>query len=99
MAAFAAEYPQPSGKVKRLLRNVNADSACSACFAALVRALHQADEEGLRIRGPISIGQGYRDKTPEGLGVGRCCQGAERNVYGCPPTASAILQQLRDEAE
>ena len=45
--------------MKRLLRNVNADSACSACFAALVRALHQADEEGLRIMGPISIGQGY----------------------------------------
>ena len=97
--ANAAEYPQPSGKVKRLLGSVRADSACSACFAALVRALHQADEEGLRIRGPISIGQGYREKAPEGLGVGRCCQGAERNVYGCPPTATAILQQLRDEAE
>ena len=98
-AAFAAEYPQPSGKVKRLLRNVYADSACSACFGALIRALHQAEEEGLSIRDPISIGQGFRGKTPAGLGVGRCCQGAERCAMGCPPTASAILRQLRDEAE
>ena len=96
--AFAADDPQPSGKVKRLIRNVHADSACSACFAALVRALHQADEEGLKIHGQISIGQGFRDKSPEGLGIGRCCQGAQRCVMGCPPTASAILQALRDEA-
>ena len=95
--AFAAEYPQPSGKVKRLIRNVRADSACSACFAALVRALYQAEEEGIRIPEEIHIGQGNQGETLKGLGIGRCCQGAERCVMGCPPTASVILEELRHE--
>ena len=95
--AFAADYPQPSGKVKRLIRNVQADSACSACFAALVRALHKAEEEGIRINAPIHIGQGHRGKTFEGLGIGKCCAGADRCVMGCPPTASAIVEQFKKE--
>jgi len=95
--ASAADYPQPSGKVQRLIRNVHADSACSACFAALVRALYQAEEEGLAIPDKIFIGQGNQGKTLDGLGVGRCCKGAERCVVGCPPTASAILKQLKGE--
>ncbi len=94
--AFAATYPQPSGKVQRLIRNVHADSACSACFAALVRALYQAEEEGLRIPDKIFIGQGNQEQILEGLGIGRCCRGAETCVVGCPPTASAILEQIRD---
>ena len=96
-AAFAAAYPQPSGKVKRLIRNVHADSACSACFAALVRALYQAEEEGIAVPDKIFIGQGNQGKTLNGFGVGRCCQGAEQCAAGCPPTASAILQQFRED--
>ena len=92
--AFASEYPQPSGKVRRLIRNVHADSACSACFAALVRALYKAEEEGVRPKGRICIGQGYRGKTIDGLGIGSCCRGAGRCVEGCPPTASSIVQDL-----
>ncbi len=104
-AADAREYPQPSGKVQRLTRNVHADSACSACFGSLVRALHIADEEGLTGKGRtnqdgtreggIYIGQGYQGKTMNGLGIGKCCAGADRCVKGCPPTASAILEELK----
>jgi hypothetical protein len=93
--AAAREYPQPSGKVQKLTRNVHADSACSACFGTLVRALHIADEEGIRSKGKIYIGQGYQGKTMDGLGIGKCCAGAQRCVKGCPPTASAILDELR----
>lgn len=93
--AASSEYPQPSGKVKKLTRNVRADSACSACFAALVRALYIAEEESIPCKSTIHIGQGYRGKTIDGLGIGRCCAGAERCVRGCPPTASAILRQLK----
>ena len=92
--AFAAGYPQHSGKVKRLIHGVNADSACSACFAALVRALYKADDEGIRVREQIYIGQGYQGQKLAGLGIGKCCKGAERCVMGCPPTASAIVQEL-----
>ena len=93
----AQDYPQPSGKVRKLTRNVHADSACSSCFASLVRALYIADEEGISIEDDIYIGQGYQGREIHGIGIGRCCQGADRAVPGCPPTASRILEQLESD--
>ena len=52
----AADYPAPSGAVAALTRTVQARSACSACYASLVRALHTSGVQGL----PIAIGQGWR---------------------------------------
>ncbi|MCR5832179.1 MAG: DUF362 domain-containing protein [Lachnospiraceae bacterium] len=89
------EYPPASGIVKKLVQNVNADSACSACYAALVRALYIADKEGAPIKDRICIGQGFRDRKPDGIGIGRCCKNADICVMGCPPTPDAILKQLR----
>ena len=89
------EYPPASGLVKRLTGNVSADSACSACFAALVRALYIADREGCHVKEKIFIGQGYRDTKIDGIGIGRCCSGADVCVMGCPPTAEAILDRIR----
>ncbi|MBQ3447573.1 MAG: DUF362 domain-containing protein [Synergistaceae bacterium] len=89
----AGSYPRPSGRVAHLTRNVHEDSACSACYAALVRALH-TDSSG---RGQeIYIGQGWRGKKiPDGaLGIGRCCSGAGRNVKGCPPDARTIAEMF-----
>ncbi len=88
----AAACPRPGGVVARLTRSVREDKACSACFAALVRALHRAGPPGL----PVYIGQGWQGKTMKGLGVGRCCRGAARCVTGCPPTAEAISEALAD---
>ena len=85
-------YTNPSGLVKRLTKNVQADSECSACYAALVRALYLADEEGISVPKKIVIGQGFRGKKSDGLGIGNCCQGASRFVKGCPPTAGEILK-------
>ncbi len=87
-------YPPVSGIVKNLVRNVSADSACSACYAALVRALYIADKEGAPIKDRICIGQAFRDKKPDGIGIGRCCSKADKCVMGCPPTPDAILKQL-----
>ncbi len=83
-------YPPASGKVKALTKNVKSDSACSACFAALVRALYIADKEGIFVGDDIYIGQGYRNKKLNGIGIGRCCSNADRCVMGCPPTPDAI---------
>ena len=84
-------YGQPQGTVARLTRHVHEREACSACFAALVRALYVSrrgsDKE-------IYIGQGWRGKAPDGLGIGSCCRGASDNVPGCPPTAEAIARML-----
>jgi len=85
----AGEYPKPSGTVARLTRCVQADSACSACYAALVRALYNVGS-GKK----IAIGQGWRGKPFDGVGVGRCCDRAEVQVKGCPPTAQAISKVL-----
>ena len=89
----SAAYPRPSGTVGRLTKNVHENQACSACFAALVRALHTSrcgeKEE-------IYIGQGWQGKTLDGLGIGRCCKGAAQCVMGCPPTAEAIANKLEE---
>ena len=86
----AADYPAPSGKVASLTRNVQAKSACSACYASLVRALYNSRPS----REPIAIGQGWKGVAFDGLGVGACCNCASRQVPGCPPTAEQILAYL-----
>ena len=90
--SVAAEYVRPGGEVARLTRNVYEREACSACYAALVRALY-ASGRGRNQR--ICIGQGWDGTTPPGLGIGRCCRGAEECVPGCPPTAESIVRHLR----
>ena len=85
-------YPAPSGMVKRLTRRVRQDSACSACYAALVRGLYITRSEPPT---DIIIGQGWKGKRFEGLGIGNCCAGARTCVKGCPPTAKAVADALR----
>ena len=92
--ADAASYPAPSGLIRRLTRNVTVDSACSACYASLVRALYSAKEQGIATRDSIYIGQGFRGKQLEGIGIGNCCLGAEICAKGCPPTASTVLKTI-----
>lgn len=88
------EYTVMTGKVKNLVKDVNADSACSACFASLVRALYIMDREGRPVRDTLFIGQGYRGKTLDGTGIGNCCRGARKCIMGCPPSAGDIVAQL-----
>ena len=84
-----AAYPRPSGTVASLTRRVQAKSACSACFASLVRALYQS-----RDTRPIAIGQGWKGVPFDGLGIGVCCNCAKEQVKGCPPSAEDILRAL-----
>ncbi len=79
-----------SGEVQRLGKNVQADQACSACYANLIHAL----KRGGRASGPIFIGQGYKGKKMDGVGIGVCCSGASRCVPGCPPSALDIVEAL-----
>lgn len=88
-------YPAASGLVRKLTRNVQEDSACSACYAALVRGLYAAGEEGIHYGGPIAIGQGWKGREFDGLGVGNCCRGASCHVKGCPPTGKDVMEALR----
>lgn len=87
-----ASYPHPSGKVAHLTKNVHEDRACSACYAALVRALYNVSAG----REEIYIGQGWKNRPLDGLGIGRCCSGAPDCVMGCPPTAEAVARKLEE---
>lgn len=87
----AGSYPKPSGIVAGLVKNVHEDCACSACYAALVRALHVNSKGRSR---SIYIGQGWKEKNiPEGaIGVGNCCASSGICVKGCPPSAKDIAE-------
>lgn len=88
------KYPAATGLVRQLTRNVQQDSACSACYAALVRGLYTAGDNGIHYRGSIAIGQGFKGKEFEGLGIGNCCKGASHCVKGCPPTGKDVMEAL-----
>jgi uncharacterized protein (DUF362 family) len=79
-----------SGAVRRLAAHINEDKACSACYAALVYALHHTKAPGMK----INIGQGFCGKSGA-LGCGDCTSKHERFVPGCPPTAVEVLEFLK----
>lgn len=83
-------------KVERLVRNVKESNACSVCYGNLVHALKRLDEQGKlgMLREELYIGQGYKDKEIEGIGIGVCTRGAGLNVPGCPPEAKEIVKIL-----
>ena len=89
----AGNYPKPLGTVANLIRNIHEDSACSACYASLVRALY-VNNKGLSKN--IYIGQGWREKKIPGisLGIGNCCMNATTCVRGCPPSAKDIAEKF-----
>ncbi len=90
----AEPYSPPAGTVARLTHGVHERQACSACFASLVRALYASGETS---GNSIYIGQGWRGRELDGLGIGRCCAGASTCVRGCPPTAEAIAKALLEQ--
>ena len=87
-----------SALVRRWAKQIDEQSACSACYAALIFALNNggavpmgATPTGTPTQGKINIGQGFRGKKCSGLGIGNCTAGCERFVPGCPPTAMDVL--------
>ena len=81
--------------VRRLAKHIDEQSACSACYAALIFALNNSADT-LHLAGTplIKIGQGFRGKKCSSIGVGNCTAGCERYVPGCPPTAADIIKEL-----
>lgn len=92
-----AEKQLRTRKIERLARHICEDSACSACYGALIYALNKLDEEqGLSfLHEKICIGQGFRQKSGA-LGVGACTSYFHSTVKGCPPTAADIVRFLRE---
>lgn len=76
---------------------IDEDQACSACTAALARALTDLAAAGTDVSGlpVLRIGQGHMDRNHrDGIGIGRCAGG-----QGCPPTPAAVAATLRKELQ
>ncbi len=90
--------PHTSRLAKQLAGQVDQRSACSSCFANLIRALYRYSENtGKAYRKPVAIGQEFKDTPFNGIGIGRCCNGAAKQVQGCPPSADKILEILMNQ--
>lgn len=68
-------------------------AACSACYSSLVYALHRLYGKA-RVNGKIHIGQGFKGRSGDGIGIGNCARGFSRCVAGCPPKATDIIKAL-----
>jgi hypothetical protein len=83
---------QKSQRLSERFRNsdIEEDSACSVCYAALMYALRRTSQPG-----KICIGQGFRGKSGEGIGIGDCTKGFDKYVKGCPPKAVDVAEFLQ----
>ena len=79
-----------SRAAERYKKLIDEDGACSACYAALVHALHRS--EGRLGSGKFHIGQGYRNKPGDGVGIGSCTKHSHVSIPGCPPKAVDIIE-------
>jgi uncharacterized protein (DUF362 family) len=86
----------PSRRVQQLSRYIVEDSACSACYGSLIHALGRLNEKGLlnKLKEKLYIGQNFKNKRYDGLGIGTCTSGFEKCVKGCPPKARDIVEYL-----
>jgi len=81
-------------KTDRYRDIVNENAACSACYCALMHALHRMGGK-MQIAGKIHIGQGFKEKSGDGIGIGKCAGGFATRVAGCPPKATDIMEALK----
>ena len=73
---------------------IDEDAACSVCYSSLIYALHRLDGK-VRAPGRFHIGQGFKEKSGSGLGIGNCARGFEKCAYGCPPKAADIIDLIK----
>ena len=71
---------------KSLSGAIEENQACSACYSALMYALHQTP---LINKDKIAVGQGFKGKSGR-LGCGNCTADFEHYIPGCPPKAIEI---------
>ena len=79
---------------EKFKRYIEEDAACSACYSALVYALHRLGGNP-RTEGKLHIGQGFKGISGPGTGIGDCARGFAKSVPGCPPKATEIIKALR----
>jgi len=83
-------------RLQRLKAYIAENQACSACYGSTLYALQRLEESGSLgdLEHRICLGQGYRGRGGDGLGIGSCTRGFSRFLDGCPPTAREIYEFL-----
>ncbi|MFU0783992.1 MAG: DUF362 domain-containing protein [Thermoanaerobacterium thermosaccharolyticum] len=92
-------FTNPGRKVQYLSKWVIENNSCSACYGSLIHALGRLDEQGLLkyLEKRIYIGQGFKEKEIDGVGIGMCTRNFTHSVNGCPPKAKDILNFLMQQ--
>lgn len=96
--AQALEEIEPGFEVDRLRPWFQEKEACSPCVGGLVHALRRLEERGKLQDLPqnIVIGQGYKNRHGDGIGIGACSAGYTPCLRKCPPTAREIVNFLEN---
>ncbi len=90
------EQKKSTQKVKKLEGYVQEKKACSACYANLIHALKILKDDGKLSELPqVYIGQGYKGKRMDGVGIGKCCSKFDKFVKGCPPKSLDTVKYLK----
>lgn len=94
----AVEEIEPGFQVDLLRPWFTEKEACSPCVGGLVHALQRLREEGKLPGLPqtIVIGQGYKNRQGDGIGIGTCTGGYSSCLKKCPPTAREIINFLEN---
>lgn len=97
--AKVSSSAQPTNRAQVLAKYTDAQDACSSCYANLIAALDRLDNEGLLAGSnlKVCIGQKFRGKGFEGVGVGNCTRGLTHTVKGCPPSADEMYEFLKTQ--
>jgi uncharacterized protein (DUF362 family) len=88
-------------RLRRLKAYISESQACSACYGSTIYALQRLEESrnlGNLVE-RICLGQGYRGKRVNGLGIGACTRDFSKFLDGCPPTARQIYEFLASATE
>ncbi|HEX7715220.1 MAG TPA: DUF362 domain-containing protein [Bacillota bacterium] len=83
-------------KFHEFAKYIDEREACSACYGSLVYALERMGNRGEldRLKAKLYIGQYYRGKCMDGIGIGSCTSGFQYCIGGCPPKAKDIIDYL-----
>lgn len=89
---------KPTRAVEYYARYVKEKEACSACYGSLIHALARLENQNSlkNLHETFRIGQGYKGKIFDDIGVGNCCKDFYKYVVGCPPSAKNIMDYLKN---
>lgn len=87
-----------SNNNSKLASYVNDSNPCDKCYQNLLTALSMLDQDELLDKLPqkLFIGQGWREFSENGIGIGRCTAKFSQYVMGCPPSPEKTYNFLKE---